>query len=116
MSNKCDPPSKNVDVLGAGGSGVDQIKASMKSFMSIAMPFFLWYYLLPNFLAKIFGREKTKIEREIVAQASVENPEGLAQKEFVEIDAPTTWLEFFTKITIFGVFMFVYFLLTIYMN
>jgi fermentation-respiration switch protein FrsA (DUF1100 family) len=116
MSNKCEPPNKDVDVLGAGGSGITQMYSTIKNYATMLMPIIIWYYVLPELMASIFGREKMTIEKEITSTGSEDGPEDLPQIELVEIDSPTTWLEFVAKLAFFAICMFVMLLLTIYFS
>ena len=89
---------------------------TVKNYMTMLMPIIIWYYLLPELMATIFGREKTTIEKEITTPGSDDELEDMAHTELVEIDAPTSWLEFAAKLTFFAVCMFVMLLLTIYFS
>ena len=58
MSNKCEAPDTNVDALGAGDSGVGQLKGY---FMMLA-PWIIWYYVIPAITGCFFDVETELVE------------------------------------------------------
>jgi len=43
---------------------------TIKNYATMLMPIIIWYYLLPELMSSIFGREKTTIEKEITTPGS----------------------------------------------
>ena len=57
MSNKCDPPNKNVDALGASEAGVN----TLKGYMTMLAPVFIYSYLVPTICSILFVQEKMMV-------------------------------------------------------
>lgn len=62
MSNKCEPPSKNVDALGAGDAGISAMWGTFKSYFTMVAPFLIWYYVIPELTSLIFSKEMMQVE------------------------------------------------------
>ena len=58
MSNKCEPPTKNVDALGASEAGVNTIK----TYATMLAPVFIYSYLVPAIVSMIFVQETMMVE------------------------------------------------------
>ena len=54
MSNKCEPPRKNVDALGASEAGVNNIKGYINMFA----PIIIYSYVVPAITSMVFVQEK----------------------------------------------------------
>ena len=57
MSNKCEPPTKNVDALGASEAGVSQLK----TYMTMFAPVILYSYVVPAITGMVFVQEKMMV-------------------------------------------------------
>ena len=60
MSNKCEPPTKNVDALGASEAGVNTIK----TYATMLAPVFIYSYLVPAIVSMLFVQEKMMVPGE----------------------------------------------------
>ena len=115
MSSKCEAPDPNVDVLGAGDSGVTKMWGMFKQYGTIIAPIAIWSYLLPFLMTLIFGPKEMETIEKPVAGAIVE--EGAPpQVELIEVEVAATWTEALVKLVLFCVMMFVGLLLTIYFS
>ena len=87
----------------------------MKNYSTIVAPFLLWSYVIPFITSLMFAREMLEVEQENTIDATEER-EATTIMEMVEVEAPIGWLEYFTKLILFGIILFAYLLLTIYFS
>ena len=122
MSNVVEAPSKSVDALGASESSVTKLKG----YFTILVPMFVWGWVVPFISGVVFGREKMLIqdpnysEKEAFATGyeGVENIPTIFDlaHPMIEVDAPVTWMEFFFKIIVFCLFLFLFLLIHIWLG
>ena len=114
MSNKVEPP-KNVDALGASESGI----SSMKGYVTMLAPVLIYSYVIPAICSMLFEQQKIMVpgsKPSITADMTELEAEELLQQEIpmVEVDGPNTWAETLVKMALFGGFMFLFVLLSIW--
>ena len=114
MSNKCEAP-RDVDALGAGGNGINQFWGSVKNYSTMVAPFFVWYYVIPAITGLLFEKQMMQVEQEKVREATAEEEAG-TYSMMVEVEAPISWIEYFTKLILFGGLLFLMLLLSIYFS
>ena len=119
MSNRVEPPSKSVDSLGAGDSGVSQLKGLFTLFA----PIFIWSYAVPFFCSLLFTRERVMAPKNaghVAKPPPVVGPDGIEtgyigpDVEMHEVDADASWPEFFFRIFLSCSFLFLFMLLSLY--
>ena len=115
MSNKCEPPSKSVDALGASEAGVN----SIKGYITMLAPVFIYSYLIPAISSMLFVQEKMMVPGPKPAvtanMTEIEAEELLAQEApMIEVDAPITWAESLVKLALFLIFMALFVLISIW--
>ena len=123
MSNVVEAPSKSVDALGASESSVTKLKG----YFTILVPMFVWGWVVPFISELVFGREKLLIQdpnydkKKAFATGYDNETEEIPTifdlaPPMVEVDAPVTWMEFFFKIIVFCLFLFLFLLIHIWMG
>lgn len=115
MSNKCEPPNKSVDALGASEAGVNTVK----SWITMLAPVFIYSYAVPAITSMLFVKEKIMVPGpKPVPSANMTELEAetlLGQDApMVEVDAPGTWAESFVSLFLFVSFMSIFVLISIW--
>ena len=98
MSNKCEPPSKEVDALAAGEAGA----AKIKGYFTMCAPFLIWWYVIPAITSQIFPKETMMVEQATFGPQPDDSIDFTPPEPIMaEVEAPIGWLEYFTKIIFF---------------